>query len=145
MRMFEVEPGGFTPYHQHPYEHEVYILEGTGVFVTEEEELPFEPGHVLYADPDMMHQFRTPAARLCAFCASFPTRPRLSRRKRPSTPSPPVRQTPAEAMMDDTTISLRELYNGMDTDSRAEDLRFFRNLVTAPGPAALRWPPSACS
>jgi len=37
--------------------------------------------------------------------------------------------------MDDTTISLRELYNGMDTDSRAEDLRFFRNLVTAPGPS----------
>ncbi|MBL9124228.1 MAG: hypothetical protein JNG90_11390, partial [Planctomycetaceae bacterium] len=31
MRQFEVEPGGFTPRHQHPYEHEVYVLEGQGV------------------------------------------------------------------------------------------------------------------
>ncbi len=72
MRMFEVEPGGFTPYHQHPYEHEVYILEGTGVFVTEEEELPFEPGHVLYADPDMMHQFRNTGSTLVRFLCLIP-------------------------------------------------------------------------
>jgi hypothetical protein len=31
MRRFEVAPGGYTPRHSHPYEHEVYVLEGEGV------------------------------------------------------------------------------------------------------------------
>ncbi|MCB5230273.1 MAG: cupin domain-containing protein [Candidatus Cloacimonas sp.] len=57
-RMFEVAPGGFTPYHTHNFEHEVYVLEGEGVFVTEEKEYPFKAGYVLYADPGMKHQFR---------------------------------------------------------------------------------------
>ena len=31
MRQFEVAPGGHTPQHFHDYEHEVFVLEGTGV------------------------------------------------------------------------------------------------------------------
>ncbi len=31
MRQFEVLPGGHTPRHSHPYEHEVFVLEGQGV------------------------------------------------------------------------------------------------------------------
>ncbi len=31
MRQFEVAPGGYTPKHSHPYEHEVFVLEGSGV------------------------------------------------------------------------------------------------------------------
>ena len=30
MRMFELEPGGHTPLHTHPQEHEVFVLEGQG-------------------------------------------------------------------------------------------------------------------
>ena len=30
MRHFEVAPGGRTPFHAHPWEHEVYVLSGTG-------------------------------------------------------------------------------------------------------------------
>ena len=29
MRVFDLEPGGSTPWHTHNWEHEVYILEGT--------------------------------------------------------------------------------------------------------------------
>ena len=29
MRQFEVAAGGHTPRHRHPYEHEVFVLEGT--------------------------------------------------------------------------------------------------------------------
>ena len=32
MRMFELERGGHTPLHTHPHEHEVFIVEGEGVF-----------------------------------------------------------------------------------------------------------------
>jgi len=31
MRQFEVEANGHTPKHHHPYEHEVFVLEGSGV------------------------------------------------------------------------------------------------------------------
>jgi len=30
MRLFEVEPGGHTPFHSHPGEHEIFILDGKG-------------------------------------------------------------------------------------------------------------------
>ena len=28
MRVFEIEPDGYSPLHKHPWEHEVFILEG---------------------------------------------------------------------------------------------------------------------
>jgi quercetin dioxygenase-like cupin family protein len=33
MRQYEVAPQGFTPLHSHGYEHEVFILEGSGIVV----------------------------------------------------------------------------------------------------------------
>ena len=33
MREFELDPGGHTPQHFHPYEHEIYVLEGEGAIV----------------------------------------------------------------------------------------------------------------
>lgn len=30
MRQFEVAPGGNTPFHEHPWEHEVFVLSGEG-------------------------------------------------------------------------------------------------------------------
>ncbi len=30
LRLFEVQPGGHSPYHTHPSEHEIFILEGRG-------------------------------------------------------------------------------------------------------------------
>jgi quercetin dioxygenase-like cupin family protein len=41
MRMFEVQPGGHTPWHTHPNEHEVFIVEGHGVLVYAGKEHPF--------------------------------------------------------------------------------------------------------
>jgi quercetin dioxygenase-like cupin family protein len=38
MRLFEIEPGGYTPLHSHPWEHEVFILEGEGVVIGENKE-----------------------------------------------------------------------------------------------------------
>ena len=58
MRMFEVEPGGHTPYHQHEWEHELYCLSGTGALVTERGELPFAENDIMYVDPGMMHAFK---------------------------------------------------------------------------------------
>ena len=58
LRMFEVEPEGHTPYHQHAWEHEVYCLEGEGILVFEGNEYPFKANDSIYVDPDKIHQFK---------------------------------------------------------------------------------------
>jgi quercetin dioxygenase-like cupin family protein len=58
MREFELDPGGHTPRHFHPYEHEIYVLEGEGAIVDGDVERPLRPGDVVYVAPDDVHQFR---------------------------------------------------------------------------------------
>ena len=69
MRRFEVSPGGHTPRHSHPYEHEVFVLEGKGVVVEGETEHPLQSGDAVLVKPDEIHQFRntgdTPLKFLC--------------------------------------------------------------------------------
>ena len=69
MRQFEVGPGGYTPKHSHPYEHEVYVLEGKGTVLEGEEVHSLQAGDVVYVAPDDIHQFRntgpTPLKFLC--------------------------------------------------------------------------------
>ncbi len=58
MRQFEVAPGGHTPKHSHPYEHEVYVLEGEGIVVEGDQEHSLRPGQAIYVAPNELHQFR---------------------------------------------------------------------------------------
>jgi quercetin dioxygenase-like cupin family protein len=58
MRMFEVAPGGHTPYHQHDWEHELYCLSGSGMLVTEQGEMPFSANDAMYVDPNILHSFK---------------------------------------------------------------------------------------
>jgi len=58
MRMFEVAPGGHTPYHQHDWEHELYCLSGKGALITERGDIPFAEHDIMYVDPGMMHAFK---------------------------------------------------------------------------------------
>ena len=58
MRHFVIEPGGYTPKHRHPYEHEVFILEGEGEVLDGDRYRPFRAGDVIYVAPDELHQFR---------------------------------------------------------------------------------------
>ncbi|RMG89422.1 MAG: cupin domain-containing protein [Candidatus Dadabacteria bacterium] len=58
MRVFDVEPGGHTPYHTHGFEHEVFVLSGHGSLVEEGRSEPLGPGDVVYVAPGVLHQFR---------------------------------------------------------------------------------------
>lgn len=58
MRVFEIAPGGYTPRHVHPWEHEVFILEGKGQVLGGEEWVDFGPGHVIFVPPNEEHQFQ---------------------------------------------------------------------------------------
>ena len=58
-RVFTVEQGGYTPYHQHPYEHMNYIIEGEGVLLNEAgEEQPLKAGDFALVLPNEKHQYR---------------------------------------------------------------------------------------
>ena len=58
MRHFELAPGGHTPRHRHPYEHEIFVLEGEGVAMEGDQPRPMKAGDVLLVGPDEVHQFR---------------------------------------------------------------------------------------
>ena len=57
MRLFEVKPGGYSPLHQHDWEHEVFILNGEGTARTKSKEEYFKEGDVFFIKPMEWHQF----------------------------------------------------------------------------------------
>lgn len=57
MRLFEIKPGGYTPLHQHDWEHEVFILEGSGVTRDKTSEESFRGGDVFFVPAMEWHQF----------------------------------------------------------------------------------------
>jgi len=58
MRLFEMEPKGHSPFHSHPWEHEVFILEGEGLVVSEEGERKISAGNVIFIFPNEKHQLK---------------------------------------------------------------------------------------
>lgn len=72
MRHFEVEPGGFTPHHQHDYEHEILILKGHGVAQSAQGEQRFSAGDVIWVPPNEMHQFRNTGPTALEFICLIP-------------------------------------------------------------------------
>ena len=72
MRQFEVAPGGCTPKHAHNYEHEVFVLEGTGVVLEGDLENPLRPGTVVFVPPNQPHQFRNTGSAPLKFLCLIP-------------------------------------------------------------------------
>jgi len=68
LRVFDVQPGASTPYHTHAWEHEVYIISGTGRVRTEGEETPFKAGDSVYIAPDEQHCFVADASTVQMIC-----------------------------------------------------------------------------
>jgi quercetin dioxygenase-like cupin family protein len=58
MRVFEVQSGHATPYHNHWWEHEVFVLSGQGVVHTDRGETPVSHGSAVFVPGGDMHQFR---------------------------------------------------------------------------------------
>ena len=72
MRMFEIKPGGHTPLHQHDWEHEVFVLEGSGVTRDKTTEHPFAPGDVFFVPAMEWHQFVNTSNTLLRFLCLIP-------------------------------------------------------------------------
>ena len=72
MRLFEMEPKGHSPFHSHPWEHEVFILEGEGLAVSENGEKKFRTGDVVFVLPNEKHQFKNNGEKTLKFLCLVP-------------------------------------------------------------------------
>ena len=58
LRVIEFAPrAAFAP-HQHPFEHEIFMLEGEGLIEGPEGEIAMKPGVAIYVPPDEVHGYR---------------------------------------------------------------------------------------
>jgi len=57
MRLFEIQPHGHTPLHQHDWEHEVFVLQGDGLMQTKTSKESFKKGDVFFIPSMEWHQF----------------------------------------------------------------------------------------
>lgn len=57
MRLFTLVEGGFSPYHKHPWEHEVFVLAGKGIVKGIDGEKQVSVGDFVFVPPNEEHQF----------------------------------------------------------------------------------------
>jgi quercetin dioxygenase-like cupin family protein len=62
LRVFTIEPGGHTPFHNHQFEHLNYIIEGHGVVVGKDREYDVKKGDFALILPGETHQYRNTSA-----------------------------------------------------------------------------------
>ncbi len=70
MRQFDLGPGGHTPYHAHPFEHEIIVLKGQIELKHPEGGHILNPGDAAMVLSDETHQFQNtsdtePATMIC--------------------------------------------------------------------------------
>ncbi len=68
MRVFKLDANGHTPYHAHAWEHEVYILGGTGTVRGQKGERAVRPGDCVFLLPHEEHQFHAGPGGLQFIC-----------------------------------------------------------------------------
>ena len=72
MRLFEMEPGGYSPLHEHSWEHEVFILDGEGCVFDGEKTQVFKTGDVVFISPNERHQFKNNGKKPLKFLCLIP-------------------------------------------------------------------------
>ena len=72
MRLFEMQPNGNTPLHQHDWEHEVFVIEGSGELRNKTEKNPFKKGDVVFVPAMEWHQFVNTGEDIVKFLCLIP-------------------------------------------------------------------------
>lgn len=74
LRMIEIAPGGHTPHHGHPFEHENFVLEGSGTVLIDDDEREVGPGDVVFVPPGVRHQYRNAGGDTLRFLCGIPAK-----------------------------------------------------------------------
>ena len=72
MRLFEIEPKGYSPLHSHNWEHEVYILEGNCQVTCDSQKSKATTGYVVFIPPNAKHQFKNTGKSKLKFISLVP-------------------------------------------------------------------------
>ncbi len=72
MRIFKVQPGGYTPLHSHSWEHEIFVIAGEGILSDEGEEYRLRAGDIALVSPQEEHQFRNDGNQIWEFICLVP-------------------------------------------------------------------------
>lgn len=74
MRVFEVEPGGYTYSHRHDFEHEIFFHQGVGEVFFENTKTEVEAGSIAFIPPDVLHQIKNTGDGPLVFVCVIPNR-----------------------------------------------------------------------
>ena len=72
MRVIEFESGAVFEPHQHPYEHEIFVLDGDGVVQVAGKQTPMKPGRVIYVPPNEIHGYENTGNGVLRFICVIP-------------------------------------------------------------------------
>lgn len=72
MRLFTLKPGASTPYHTHPWEHEIFVVEGEIEVVQKDGRIKVSQGAFIYVEPNEEHQFRNTSEKEASFICVIP-------------------------------------------------------------------------
>lgn len=72
MRIFDVQPGAATPQHSHWWEHEVFVLQGTGELRLQDRSCPLASGSAILVERNEMHQFVNTGTEIFRFMCLIP-------------------------------------------------------------------------
>ena len=72
MRLFEVEVGGHSPKHSHPWPHIVYVLSGAGNLYFDGQNQELKGGSFVYVAENKEHQFINKGSEKLSFICIVP-------------------------------------------------------------------------
>lgn len=72
MRLFELAPGGYTPLHEHAWEHEVYVIEGQLEVVGTAGPTNVTAADAILVLPNETHRFRNVGDTAARFLCMIP-------------------------------------------------------------------------
>jgi quercetin dioxygenase-like cupin family protein len=72
LRMVEIDPGGHSPHHNHPYEHENFVVEGVGRVFMNGVWHDLKPGDVVLVPPDVEHEYANAGSTPFKFLCGIP-------------------------------------------------------------------------
>lgn len=75
MRLFEVEPEGYIPAHKHPWEHEIFVLEGNGRIRIGEKVYDVKEGYTVFIPPNIEHEYWNTGNKTLKFICIIPLKP----------------------------------------------------------------------
>ena len=74
MRLFEMRGGAVIPEHRHPWEHEIFIVDGSVEVCVEDQCYQLEKGDFIYIPPNKSHWYRA-GERGARFICTIPHEP----------------------------------------------------------------------